>query len=441
MPRLVIALCLFVVFGVLAPNAQAGSSFGNGAVRCAWPVESTPTKANILYPDANAVYWTTPFLATRGLRMTLRGRFPEARYFSIQAYSSDAQLYTINSVESSITDFQIIPNRPHGNPWRSTKTRSNGTYTVRLLPRPRANMRNALPIAPPSPTTPIVRGLPKRTGFVMIRVYLPEGNDPSTVALPTITFNTPGRSARTLKPCARPQTTATGRSPIRSTTMKRAIKDLLGGRGTFAPKVCTTDCPPSLSFFKAGATSTPFPNSASGYAAALFQPADGYVTVVRATMPTSASAAGNAPAPWPATGIDLRYWSFCNYVYSPPFPVVTDDGQLGCIADEDMPLVGGVATVVVSSQADRPANTQGPGATIGWLPTQSGSTARELVAIRNMLAAPGFDDSVMNASAANDPAAAQTAMGAYYPLATQCTVATFASGGADACFANPASPS
>jgi hypothetical protein len=438
--RVTLTLGFLVLLAVAAP-ASHGASFGNGAVRCAWPVESTPTKANILYPDANATYWTTPFVATRGLRMTLRGTFPEARYFSIQAYSSDAQLYTVNGVESSITDYEIIPNRRHGNPWRSTKTRTNGTYTVRLIPRPRPKLRNALPIAPTSATTPLVRGLPKRTGFVMIRVYLPEGNDPSTVALPTITLTSPGRKARTLKPCARPQATAKGKSPIRSTVMKRAMGNLLGGTGSFSSKVCTTDCPPSLSFFKAGASSTPFPNSASGYAAALYQPADGYVTIVRATMPTSASAAGNAPAPWPASGIDLRYWSFCNYVYSPPFPVVTDDGEMGCVADEDMPLVGGVATVVISSAADRPASTQSPGATVGWLPTQTGSTARELVAIRNMLAAPGFDQSVMEASTSNDPAAAQAAMGGYYPRATQCTVATFTSGGADACFANPSSPS
>lgn len=441
MRRVGLTFLLLVGFASIVPAAHAAPSFGNAAVRCAWPVESTPTKANVLYPDANATYWTTPYVATRTTRLTITGKFPDARYFSIQAYSSDAQLYSVNGVDSSITDYEITPNRRNGNPWKSANARAGSTYTVRLVPRPRARMRNALPVAPTTPTKPLVRGLPKRTGFVMIRVYLPEGNDPGTVTLPSIRITEAGKAARTLKPCARPQRTPSAKSTIRSKAMRRALSSLLGGSGSFAPKVCTTDCPASLAFFKAGASSTPFPNSASGYAAALYQPADGYVTVVTAAMPTSASAAGNAPAPWPAAGIDLRYWSFCNYVYSPPFPVVTDDGQLGCVADEDMPLVGGTATVVISSNADRPASTRGPGAEVGWLPTQSNSSARELVAIRNMLAAPGFDNSVMGASAANDPAAAQTAMGPYYPLATQCTTATFASGGVAGCFATPASPS
>jgi ribosomal protein S16 len=57
-----------------------------------------------------------------------------------------------------------------------------------------------------------------------------------------------------------------------------------------------------------------------------------------------------------------------------------------------------------------------------------------------MLAAPTFTQSVMNATNTNE-ASAIAVMGEYYPTGTQCKKATFAAGGAAACFANPASPS
>jgi hypothetical protein len=144
---------------------------------------------------------------------------------------------------------------------------------------------------------------------------------------------------------------------------------------------------------------------------------------------------------WPATGIDLRYWSLCNYVYAKPYPVVSVGPIMGCTADQDMPLVNGTATVVISSPEDRPAATRGKHAKLGWLPTsRSNTTAEEVIAIRNMLAAPGFTQSVMNAEDSNQ-ASAESTMGPYYPTGTQCTTAVFAAGGVTGCFRNPSSPS
>ena len=85
-------------------------------------------------------------------------------------------------------------------------------------------------------------------------------------------------------------------------------------------------------------------------------------------------------------------------------------------------------------------STLGPKAKLGWLPTSpTNTTAEEVIAIRNMLAAPTFTQSVMNAENSNQ-ASAQSTMGPYSPRGVQCTTATFTKGGAAGCFKNPASP-
>ena len=247
-------------------------------------------------------------------------------------------------------------------------------------------------------------------------------------------------TTKTLAQCANAQKTPTMKSKITKAVIGKFFSKVLAGKvGT--PPGATGSCSDSLVFCKAGGSTTPFPNSDSGYVAATYQPAAGYVTVIQAKMPTSATMYKNGPGVWPAAGLDLRYWSFCNYIHAVPYPVVKVGSIMGCTADQDMPLVNGTATVVLSSVKDRPAATKGANATIGWLPTsRSNTTAKEVIAIRNMLAAPTFTQSVMNATNTNE-ASAIAVMGEYYPTGTQCTKATFAAGGAAACFATPASPS
>jgi len=439
---MVLGLLLVPTVAVAGEARAATKAFSNASLACAWPIESTPIKANVAYPDSSATYWTTPYVAVDGLTITITGSFPTARYFSIQNYDSDAQLFTVNGVQSGITDFQIAPSTGSSNPWVAAGAANGGAYSVSVQTNVGSGVPNAIPLRPTTPATPLFKGLPAYTGFLMIRVYLPEGgsaNDASVVPLPTLTFTRNGKST-TLQVCKNAQTTPSMKSQIRSAAMKAAIKKILGG-GAGGGGGCTTTCPEQLSFFKAGSGSTPFPNANSGYAAALYQPAAGYISVVRATMPTSSTAAGSAPAPWPVTGTDLRYWSVCNYVYQAPFPVVKVGRVFGCLADEDVPMVQGVATVVLSAPADRPRATRGPRATIGWLPTsRSNTTARELVAVRNMLANTTFTQSAMSIPTANDPTAAESTMGVYYPEMTQCTIAVFKARGVKGCFATPSSP-
>ena len=440
--RVCLVLALTAI-GAIAAAMPAVSSARQKPVSqptaCAWPVESTPTKANVAYPDSNATYWTMPYIAQAGMTITLTGTFPVTRFFSFNVYNSAAQDFTTNGINSSLTDYEIVPTAGTQNPW-VTAGATPGTYSVTLQNGVTSSMTNAIPLAPATPSTPLVTGMPANTGFVMMRVYLPANNDANAIPLPTMTFAYADGTTKTLAQCANAQKTPTMTSKITKAVIGKFLSKVLAGKvGT--PPAATGSCSNSLVFCKAGGSTTPFPNSDSGYVAATYQPAAGYVTVIQAKMPTSATMYQNGPGVWPAAGLDLRYWSFCNYVYAVPYPVVKVGKIMGCTADQDMPLVNGTATVVLSSVKDRPAATKGANATIGWLPTsRSNTTAKEVIAIRNMLAAPTFTQSVMNATNTNE-ASAIAVMGEYYPTGTQCTKATFAAGGAAACFAKPASPS
>lgn len=438
------------------PKSPA-ASLSNASLACAWPIESTPTKANVAYPDSNATYWTTPYVATDGMTITLTGNYPTARFFSVDAYASNAQTFTRNGVDSALSDFQINPVTAGQNGWQTPGAANGGAYTVTLSNDAAAGTANVIPLSPTQPTTPLIKGMPANTGFVMIRVYLPQGgnaDNPAVVPLPTMTIATPGAATRVLTPCKNAQKAPSKASKVAKRAVGAIGNAILGGTGKFAgPPPCTVtgDCTTQLQFSRAGGSTTPFPNAASGYAAATYTPKKGVLTVVQAQMPLSATAAGSAPMVWPTAdnqplwpspNLDLRYWSFCNYIYKVPYPVVQVGPKMGCVADEAMTLTGAtgnVATVVMSSPADRPAVTRKAGSGVSWLPTSvSNTTSQEVIAIRNMLTntqpAPGFANSVTNIATYNDPAAAQAVMGPYYPTAAQCTVATFkagvASGGA-----------
>jgi hypothetical protein len=86
-------IAVLCAVGVAVHAAAAGAAVPFPG--CSWPVESTPTSANVLYPDSNSTYWTTPYRVKPGMQIFLRGRYPTARYFSIQAYDNLAQPYSV----------------------------------------------------------------------------------------------------------------------------------------------------------------------------------------------------------------------------------------------------------------------------------------------------------------------------------------------------------
>jgi len=430
------SVAMSIVLSVWQPMIVS-ASVGNDDLLCAWPIETTPETANIFYPDAYATYWTMPFFARSDLEITIKGVFPNSRYFGIDVYGSDSLSFSVNDVGSTLADYQIVADSGGVNPWQTDNGIGSGSYTINISNDVAAGQRNVLPLSPTPLSTSLIPGLPDNTGYLMLRVYLPKGgdsNDTDYVSLPTVTLtNTSTNSERELAPCQSSQ------SDGGLFGSSGGIGQLIEGQlatGEGGPCEQDNSCPDLLTFAAAGGLTTPFPNGVSGYVAALYQPALGYVGVVRAVMPSSSRDYKDGPAPWPQDGTNLRYWSFCNYLYQFPFPVITAGEASGCIADYQAPITGDVATLVISSTEDRPASTLGSGSKLAWLPTSpTYPAAKEVVALRNMLPSESFQQSVTNITQYGYPSLAKQTMGIYYPVMTQCTVETFNLSGVEGCFA------
>jgi hypothetical protein len=252
-----IAVLCAIGLAAHAPAAGAAIPFPG----CSWPVESTPTSANVLYPDSNSTYWTTPYRVKPGMQIYLQGRYPTARYFSIQAYDNNAQPYSARGVASSLTDYQITPTIGR-NPWSAAAaaTAATGRYDITLRSlssRASTALPGTLPIAPASPTP---GDLPSDIGFLMIRVYLPPQLNFSVVPLPSITIKARGQAAVTLPRCGSRQ----GTRMLGSSGLGKRILKLVRGNSPPTPAPCppsATGCPPNLQFFvPPSGNDIPFPN-------------------------------------------------------------------------------------------------------------------------------------------------------------------------------------
>ncbi len=391
---------------------------------------------NVLYPDTAAAYWTMPYLTDEAEIIEVNGVYLDARYFAIQAYGADAQLFeSPTGQESAIADFEIQPNPGSVNPWDST-AQPGGSWTVTLSDRPLVGAKNLLPLSPQDAVEPLIPEIPATTAFLMIRVYLPaEGFNALRPFLPEVTITDRGGVVRTLEPCS-----PTERKALAETKDGKALTKALKSRNTPPNADCGDSCPPDLEFFKVGSEATPFPNANSAYIGALFTPAQGKVVVARAVMPTTST--GESPEVWPG-GKQLRYWSICNYVHKAPFPavetVVGGQGKkvVGCTNDTTTAVsASGTATLVLSFPADKKAINKRlarmKAAT--WLPMSPRyGTTQELLAFRNMLPNPSFAQSATNIPTTGNPEAAQDVMGRYYPQIGMCSVKTFLKSGVAGC--------
>ncbi len=131
---------------VAAPAAESGG--GHAAVNaaalpwafpgCSWPLETTPSKVNVAAPDPYATYWTTPFIASAGNSLTIKGSFPTSRFMSFTVYNDSFQDFTNtvdgNSVPSDLSDYQIAPDQGSKNPWRTGRLGHAMNFTVRVIP-------------------------------------------------------------------------------------------------------------------------------------------------------------------------------------------------------------------------------------------------------------------------------------------------------------------
>jgi hypothetical protein len=387
---------------------------------CAWPSELSAQADNIAFPDAAAAYWAQPIVASAGTRIVLSGRFPDARYASVD-------VYTPAGVGASLPDYRIAPQPGSLNPWQQ-QAAPGGRFTVTVGPDTAPGQANTLPL--PAGTTS------QHPGYLIYRVYLPAGGDSPAVPVPVLTVEQ-GRSARTLPACRShnaPVPATAGSGSVAAGSGSAAAAGGTGGSGAATPP------PPQLEFYKP--TQSSFNNAGlanvdTAYVLAyLIRPPAPDVVIVTAKAPTSAP--GSHPSPWPAPGEDVRYWSMCVGVGIRLVPTVANrlpggGTDYGCRADEATRLnAAGDYTFVIGSESQRAAISRVPGVT--FLPFSTTHPAGlYILGLRNMLVSTSFTHSPRGITQPDDPAAAAAVMGPYYPRAAVCPLATLTAHGPQAC--------
>jgi hypothetical protein len=394
----------------VAGGSQPASPSG---MSCAWPAEFSAQTDNTAFPDAAEAYFLQEVVASAGTRIVLSGRFPDARYVSVQ-------VYTPGGVGTSLDDYRIVPQPGNVNPWQQ-QAAPDGRFTVTIRSDPAPGQANTLPM--PAGTTS------QHPGYLMYRVYLTAGGGGlSAVPVPVLTVEQ-GGSARTLPACS------SHNAPVHPPAVSGSAASAgAGGSGAAAPPPRQLEFfkPPQSTFNNGGLA-----NADTSYVLAyLVRPPAADVVVVTAKAPTFAP--GSHPSPWPARSEDVRYWSMCIGLLAPPIPVVANKlpgggTDYGCRADEATRLnAAGDYTYVIGSESQRAAVSRIPGAT--FLPFSTAHPAGPyLLALRNVLVSSSFAHSPEGVTQSSDPAAAAAVMGPYYPRTAVCPLASLTAHGPQAC--------
>ncbi|WP_405021672.1 hypothetical protein OHV05_36735 (plasmid) [Kitasatospora sp. NBC_00070] len=389
------------------PPTALGAPSPLSSSDCAWPILTDAATLNVAFPDSNSSYWVMPYNFTPGMKITVKGDYSPVRFFSLTAYQSDFSPVTGGS--SMLQDAALAADNGAGNPFTNVNIKG-GTYTATLTAGG-AQGPNAIKALSSGETG---------NGYLIYRVYVPTPGV-GTAKMPTITITTPSGS-KDLKAC---------KDPAKNKLMNAALTAVVRAKSPDPQPSAWAE--PKFARQKDAATGGLFPNPANKYISAPFNYEAGKVVVVRGKAPTFPDTTHGAS---PATPSNLRYWSLCTNIYSKsilnePYPVVQ------CAADYQTVLDGkGRYTYVVSTPKDKPANaTTTNGVT--WLDSGLGLTTRRgVLLMRNMLASPSFTHAVQNVpDGTPSVAVTRNVMGDYYPEAVSCDKQTFATGGADACFA------
>jgi hypothetical protein len=405
---------------------------------CGWQFVSDVDTANVAFPDESATYWVAVIPRLPGLRLRIDGRYPDARYFSYNAY--DPLLRPVDA----IADQELLPNAGSANPYAGTGE-AGGDYTAYVdfgakpeMPAPNTIYAGEMDAGGQALPTPFVAA-------IIYRIYVadPQAGTDGGVGLPILTLETADGSTE-LAPyadCAEPLFPNVG-----GTLPALGLNELL--LGTEPPEELlgalsfpTASYPPAVSKFHGlpntvvrivgnmlgmdlesmlgnlafvGSGGGFLSNIHNAYVTTGFARNYGNLFVWRAKAPTFPG------DPRRAGGReDLRYWSICqNEFVSQRFTA--------CVADYQSHLdQDGYFTIVVSDPGDRPANAIAANG-IDWLPW--GPYTDGLLIYRHMLPAADFATAIQNI-APGQPVA--EVMGDYTPQGAYCTRQTFEAAGPD----------
>jgi hypothetical protein len=402
----------------------------NGEVG-AWPVKLAVDALNVAYPDPNAAYFIMLYMLAPGQSLVLQGSYPFARFSSLTTYYGLGVPGQGIELLGWLRDAQIAPDPGSVNPavdpnasddpaQRQWTVRVTGTAVVDGT-TPGAATPTANPAAGGNVIPAHREGATDELGALVLRIYLPDDPaDPTGgVGLPALRIEEADGSSRPLAAC----TTAEER------TWTEAVGQMVAINVEAAPRLPVPPDPDTTPAWVESRIPGLGPNPDNRYlmAPVVWQP--GRIVVIRGQAPTFPDTrAGQSPM----TPAQLRYWSFCTgsnvITYPSLYPTMAG------ISDFAIPLgPDGGYTVVVSQPEDRPANAT-PDHGVAWL--QGADPARpDLVLLRHMLPAEAFFAQSVWAVPELVVGAAQPIMGPYYPETVYSDTATFAAGGAAACFA------
>jgi len=421
-------------------NAPVARAWDFNSQNCAWPLIFSPEgSGNIQGPDGAARYWIMPF-DTQYDTMTIKGTYPNVRFFSFTAYETidyDAVHNTnngFNLVKDHLYDAQIRPDKGSVNPF-VVPGAPNGTYTV-VFSRTGSTSGNTIKIASAPPVLT----------WIVLRMYV-SGDDPSLsgqslmggVPLPAMTLA--GKA---------------GSKPLDTCWPINRWPDISSmGQFLFPPDselIVDEGTPTSDRLWFASPKNPPsilWPNPDGKYLmmwpGERYQP--GRIMVIRGKAPRFPGASEHSPMWARSRGhrdADVRYWALCHQNFAAPLPLI------GCVTDLTARLEGGDYTIVISDDRQRPDWLRPD---VDWLP-YGDEQYPKFVVYRHMLPAADFHHSIqdvwnyksnactfeLNFPAVPDRKAlddkgpcAKVIMGAYYPDAFWCDKATFVHGGWRAC--------
>lgn len=416
---------------------------------CAWPIVMSPEGAtNVQFPDGAARYWVMPFDTTQYETMTIKGTYPNIRYFSFAAYETipggSPDDFKNFNLAGRLYDAEIVPDPgsvnpfvqpPDGHKVKVSNGSANGTYTV-VISRTGSTSGNTIAVSPDVLV------------WVLLRMYVADA-DPSLsgqslmggVPLPSITLAENGASQQ-LETCL----------PVNKWLDASAFVQFL-----FPPAqdVSLDEGTPSSDRLWFAPPENPppvlWPNPDNKYMMMLpgneYQ--SGRIIVIHGKAPGFPDTFDGSPIWVPSRGfrnVDMRFWALCTADFALPFSVIN------CATDVNTDREGQYYTIVISDDLVRPKWLQG-WPNVNWLPYGDAQYPK-VVAFRNMLPAPDFPYAVQNAWDPEDGACAfdfsfsktlnrgaidekgpcaQRVMGDYYPVAVWCDKSTFIHGGWRAC--------
>ena len=420
-------------------SANAGDNSGTAptslplGVGCGWEVVSDADATNVLYPDEAAMYWLAVIPNIPGARLRVSGQYPDARYFSFNAY--DPILRPVDA----IADFQIAPDVAGHNPYAKPGVAYGANYQVvvdfGLKPdNPAANTIYSGAISTGSNTiqNPLLT-------ILAYRIYVPADGLRGDVRLPQLSIETAdgSRTLGTLPNCDAPLLPNIGGTlpPLGLNTLlatssypevlsavpypiakypaqTRVFYGLPDSYIGIVNNLLPTPLPLQASQLPLTGGGGFLSNQYNAYTTTAFSHDHGNLFLIRARAPSYRTENGVAFG-----AEQTRYWSVCQNEFA-------TQRYVACARDEQGPIdAQGFFTIAVSDANARPSNADAAHQ-IAWLPW--GAYPDGLLIYRQLLAADGFAQAIRNVPQGSDPAAL---MGDYLPQGTYCTQQVFESAG------------